>query len=159
MMREEVRQALIAAGWTADRQIDVADWVRRFESQGFTINEPTLAAWREFGNLRVRRNSVDRPSSFLFDPIDASDGLVGRAKRLSDDYGENLSPLGMWSVQYPSYMAASGWVMAIGPGWDWELGRTLDDMLDLVAMGLRDIKCIRVTHPGAAPFPDPTKSP
>lgn len=149
----EVRTALEAAGWYPGREYPAQSWADALTREGFHINDNALAIWSEFGGIRVRRESEERPSSFYFDPFDAASGAADEARRLNEDYRENLSPIGLWSSQYRSYIAESGWVMAVGPGWDWELGKNLADMLDLVVIGGAEIKCLKVTHPGARPFP------
>ena len=58
-----------------------------------------------------------------------------REGRLRQRYAENYSPLGMWSIQYRSYIATSGRVVAVGPGVLWPLGSTFAEALAYVVDG------------------------
>lgn len=53
--------------------------------------------------------------------MDACIDASAEAQRLRRRYGENHSPLGMWSIQHKAYVAASGRVIAVGPGFLWQL--------------------------------------
>ncbi|SCL45506.1 SUKH-3 immunity protein [Micromonospora citrea] len=152
-MNGQVLNALLEVGWFPGRMFDTLPWEQLLSRAGVPINGRALEIWKEFGELRIRRSTVEKPSSLKVDPVEASSGLPDDADRLRSDYGEVLSPIGMWSVQYPSYVAESGWVMAIGPGWDWLLGRSFSETLDLVILGVGEIRCINVTRPGIRPFP------
>lgn len=152
-MKTEVTEALLTSGWHPDRHIDITTWLDKLNRAGLIINQHAVDIWSEFGGLFIERSSIEKPSCILFDPIEASSTLADDAIRLCADYNENLSPIGVWSEQYPCYIAESGWVMAIGPGWDWKLGDDLEETLELVVLDSRQITCIKVTHPGALPWP------
>ena len=153
--RRTVVDGLTAAGWFPGREVDYSSWIGVLEREGFVLSQVALRVWAELGGLKVVRQGGDRPSSLRFDPVDAASGVVSEARRLGEDYGENLSPIGLWSSQYRCYIAESGWVMAVGPGWDWKLGDDLEEALDLVVTGDREISLIKITKPGAPPFPSP----
>lgn len=103
---------------------------------GFELNDVATAVWAEFGELTIRSSPARVPSSSLhLDPVDACIDASAEAQTLRRRYGENYSPLGMWSIQYRSYVAASGRVIAVGPGFMWELGTSFAEALIYVVDG------------------------
>ncbi|MEU6417118.1 hypothetical protein [Streptomyces spiralis] len=84
---------------------------------------PASAMFRE-GGLLLRE-----------EPVDACIDAAEEAATLRRRYAENYSPLGMWSVQFRSYIAASGRVVAVGPNWLWPLGSTFVEALAYVMEG------------------------
>src|ERR1044072_2617970 len=120
-----VLEALTLAGWTAGRHVATADWTQRLTAAGFELNDAASRVWAEFGGLRVARSPDPAPASSLHvDPVDACIDTVTEAAALKRRYTENYSPLGMWSVQFRSYIAESGRVVAVGPAVLWHLGPT-----------------------------------
>ncbi|OOQ48125.1 hypothetical protein AFM16_36710 [Streptomyces antibioticus] len=131
-----VWEALRIAGWSAGRRIDTEIWTRQLVTAGFTLNDVATAVWAEFGNLKIKSSPARVPSSSLhLDPVDACIDASEEAQRLGRRYGENFSPLGMWSIQYKSYVAASGRVIAVGPGVLWQLGTSFAEALTYVVDG------------------------
>ncbi|MGW4503899.1 SUKH-3 domain-containing protein [Streptomyces sp. NPDC004436] len=131
-----MREALGAAGWRAGRRIDTAAWTRQLVAVGFELNNVAPALWTEFGDLTIESSPARVPGSSLHvDPVDACVDCFTEARRLERRYGENHSPLGMWSVQYRSYVAASGRVIAVGPGVMWHLGTDFAEALAYVVDG------------------------
>ncbi|WP_327722041.1 SUKH-3 domain-containing protein [Streptomyces sp. NBC_00490] len=128
--------ALGAAGWTAGRKIAIADWTRQLTDAGFDLNDLAIAVWAEFGELMIRSSPSRVPGSRLhMDPVDACIDGATEAATLERHYGENFSPLGMWSSQFPAYIAASGRVIAVGPHCLWSLGSTFMEALAYVVDG------------------------
>ncbi|WP_369174985.1 SUKH-3 domain-containing protein [Streptomyces sp. R28] len=131
-----VLNALGGAGWTAGRRVATADWTRQLTAAGFVLNDAAPGVWAEFGGLRIASSPARVPgSSLCIDPVDACIGAVVEASRLRRRYSENYSPVGMWSVQYRSYVAASGRVIAVGPNVLWHLGATFAEALAYVVDG------------------------
>lgn len=131
-----VLEALRAAGWGAGRRIDTETWTQRLVAVGFEFNDVAIAVWAEFGELTIKSSPARAPSSSLhLDPVDACIDASAEAQRLRRRYGENYSPLGMWSIQYRSYVAASGRVIAVGPGFLWQLGTSFAEALSYVVDG------------------------
>jgi hypothetical protein len=92
--------------------------------------------WAEFGELTIRSSSSRVPGSLLhMEPVDACIDAAEEASTLKRHYGENYSPLGMWSSQFPAYIAASGRVIAVGPNCLWPLGSTFMEALAYVVVG------------------------
>lgn len=132
----EILFALNKAGWAPDRAIDISVWIETLEAVGFEINSRARCLWTEFGGLHIRSSSLQRcGSSLAIDPVDACIDAADEANRLLEEYAENHSPLGMWSIQYRTYVAATGRIIAIGPGGDWELGKNLLEALNFVVRG------------------------
>ncbi|MFC7266500.1 SUKH-3 domain-containing protein [Streptomyces lutosisoli] len=132
-----VLEALGVAGWTAGRKIATADWTQQLTAAGFELNDVGLGIWAEFGALTIKSTPTARVprSSLHIDPVDACIDAAGEAAMLRRRYAENYSPLGMWSVQFRSYIAASGRVVAVGPNWLWPLGATFVEALTYVVDG------------------------
>lgn len=105
-------------------------------SAEFFIGDRALQVWREFGRLRVT-SPADRspPSSLLIDPVDACIDALDESHRLRDHYGIDFSPLGMWSIQFRTYMGSDSRVIAVGPKVVWKLGGSFSEALDYVVNG------------------------
>jgi hypothetical protein len=131
-----VLEALGAAGWTAGRKIATGDWAQQLTAAGFELNEAAVGVWAEFGKLTIKSCPARVPASSLHvDPVDACIDTAAEASRLRRRYAENYSPLGMWSVQFRSYIAAGGRVVAVGPNVLWPLGSTFAEALAYVVDG------------------------
>lgn len=131
-----VLDALGAAGWTAGRKISITEWTRRLTGAGFELNDVAVAVWAEFGELTIRSSPSRVPGSSLhMDPVDACIDAAEEASKLRRHYGENFSPLGMWSSQFLAYISASGRVIAVGPNCLWWLGSTFMEALAYVVDG------------------------
>lgn len=128
--------ALRFAGWTAGRKIATGDWAQQLTAAGFELNDTAVGVWAEFGELTINSCPARIPaSSLLIDPADACVDSATEASKLRHRYAENYSPLGMWSVQFRSYIAASGRVVAVGPNVLWPLGSTFAEALAYVVVG------------------------
>ncbi|MEW1914273.1 SUKH-3 domain-containing protein [Kitasatospora sp. NPDC085895] len=115
--------ALNLAGWWAGRRIATEGWTRQLTEAGFSLNDAAAGAWAEFGMLTIKSGPTRVPASSLrIDPVDACIDTAAEAAALTHRHAENYSPLGMWSVQFRSYIAASGRVVAVGPNVLWSLG-------------------------------------
>lgn len=133
-----VRDSLEAAGWHSGRRIDISGWVDLLEGQGFQLNAKALRIWENFGGLEILSSPVRDPQSSLhIDPVDACIDAGAESQRLAAIHGAGFSPLGMWSIQYRTWIADSGRVLAVGPGITWELGESFPDALRFVVIGGR----------------------
>ncbi|MFD3309317.1 SUKH-3 domain-containing protein [Streptomyces sp. NPDC058694] len=129
-------EALGVAGWAEGRKIATAGWTQQLTGAGFELNDMALGVWAEFGELTIKSSAVRVPGSSLhIDPVDACIDTAEEAFTLRRRYAENYSPLGMWSVQFRSYIAASGRVVAVGPNVLWTLGSTFVEALAYVVDG------------------------
>lgn len=128
--------ALRGAGWVPGRGIDTEDWVRQLTVVGFELDDTAVGVRAEFGGLTIRSCPARVPASSLcVDPVDACVDTVEEAVSLRRRFGENFSPLGLWSVQFRSYVAAGGRVVAVGPNALWHLGATFAEALTYVVEG------------------------
>jgi hypothetical protein len=106
------------------------------EATGFELNDLSRRIWAEFGDLTIESSEARFPSSSLHvDPVDACIDAPDEASTLKRKLGENYSPLGMWSVQFRSYISESGRAIAVGPRVMWELGLSFAEALDFVVNG------------------------
>ncbi|MFF6780786.1 SUKH-3 domain-containing protein [Streptomyces sp. NPDC012510] len=128
--------ALSVAGWTAGRRTATRDWTEQLTSAGFKLDDAAVEIWAEFGELTIESSPARVPASSLhIDPVDACVDTAAEASTLKYRYAENYSPLGMWSVQFRSYIATSGRVVAVGPNCLWSLGSTFAEALAYVVDG------------------------
>jgi hypothetical protein len=131
-----VLAALDTAGWYSGRRCEIAPWVDSLEAAGFEISELAQRIWAEFGGLAIRSLPTRVPSSSLrIAPEDACIDCLDEAHRLRDNLRVGYSPLGMWSIQFRSYIGDAGDVIAVGPGVRWELGETFSSALEYVVFG------------------------
>jgi hypothetical protein len=131
-----VLDALRGAGWAPGRRVDTGDWGRQLTAVGFELDDTVVGVWAEFGGLTIGSCPVRVPASSLcVDPVDACVDTVEEAVSLRRRFGEGFSPLGMWSVQFRSYVAAGGRVVAVGPNVLWHLGATFAEALTYVVEG------------------------
>ncbi|MGW5771348.1 SUKH-3 domain-containing protein [Streptomyces longwoodensis] len=131
-----VREALHRAGWSDGRSVDTAGWVRELRGVGYQPHSLAVRIWAALGGLTVRSAPMRvPPSSLHVDPVDACIDSLEESQRLSRRLGEDLSPLGMWSVQFRTYVGASGRVVAVTGGTLWELGTDFPEVLAYVVRG------------------------
>ena len=93
---EEVESALIAAGWTPGRTVDVSPWRDQFESAGISMHKAAERFLKEFGGLDVRisGSGVTRSKEpFEFDPALAL-GDEDMFEMWGRRIGHSLFPLG-----------------------------------------------------------------
>lgn len=131
-----VLEAMRRAGWTEGRCFDSSIWVEMLERAGFVLNPLALQIWEELGGLTIASSENRIPASSLYvEPVDACIDSFEESVKLSERFGENFSPLGMWSIQFRSYVSASGKVVAVGPRVLWELGSRFSDALAYIVNG------------------------
>src|SRR3954451_1318729 len=96
-LSDDFRRLLCEAGWSPGRTVEIDEWIRILEAEGFVSNATALAILREFGGLSVRVPPFGaNPYEYLlrFDPVQAATGESDRAKDWKDDLGIDLFPLG-----------------------------------------------------------------
>ncbi|MBO7935687.1 MULTISPECIES: SUKH-3 domain-containing protein [Streptomyces] len=131
-----VREALRRAGWTEGRQVDVSHWVEELEAVGYRPHPLARRIWSEYGGLTVRSAPEREPGSSLYiDPVDACIDSFEESVTIGDRYGEDFSPLGMWSSQFRSYVSASGTVVAVTVRTVWDLGASFAEALAYTVEG------------------------
>ncbi len=133
---EVVLRALEEAGWFEGRSVDVSEWVNRLGAAGFEISELAQKIWAEYGGLVISSIVEERPSELRIDPVDGCIDSLDEALILSEKLNDRFSPLGMWSVQFRTYIGGGGMVIAVGPGTLWHLGSSFESTLINVTRGL-----------------------
>jgi hypothetical protein len=150
--------ALEAAGWTPDRDFDISAWVEELGSQGYRLNDVVERALRRYGGLEVGPLNVEglnfsNDEPLNIDPILAGSGHYSLAEELARELGEDWYPFGEWLSSSSVFVSQSGWVVATGLGWIWELGRSVEEAIEFALMAHRPLRCLRVLAPGAKPWP------
>lgn len=157
-LTEPVIGALKSAGWTPGRNWDISAWVEELGSQGYKISDVAEAALKSYGNLELGPLNTNGPNfsnddPFLFDPILAGSGHYPLARELGKELGGSWYPLGEWISNASVFVNRSGWVVATGLGWIWELGSSVEDALDFALRAHRPLICLKVLDPGGKPWP------
>ena len=154
----EVREELKNAGWTAARSVPLGDWIAELGGQGFRISTIAAEALGAFGGLSmVPVNTVgpnfanDEP--LTIDPILAGSGHRELALELEASIGGNWYPIGEWLSFSSVFIEDTGWVVATGLGWIWELGPSIEEAIEFALMANHPLKCLRVLSDGAEPWP------
>ncbi|MFY1694625.1 MULTISPECIES: SUKH-3 domain-containing protein [unclassified Solwaraspora] len=154
----ESLSALRGAGWHENRQVDVSEWIELLAAQGYHINEPARSTLQAFGGLSVEPVNEVGPNfengePLNFEPIDAGFGHHLLAEELHEALGGNWYPLGEWISSSSVFVDDRGWTVATGLGWIWELGKTVEEAINLALLANRPLICLKVLTPGAKPWP------
>lgn len=92
----EVEEVLRAAGWSPERQVDVAGWASLFEGEGLPAHQAALDFLREFGGLSVHIGGPGREKAK--EPFEFNPSLCEGEGELFVTWGEELErqlfPLG-----------------------------------------------------------------
>jgi hypothetical protein len=151
-------EALRRAGWHEDRQADVSEWVEQLAGQGYLINDMARQVLTLFGGLSVEPVNEVGPNfengePLNFDPIDAGFGHHVLAEELHESLGGNWYPIAEWISFSSVFVEDSGWTVATGLGWIWELGKSIAEAIDLALLARRPLLCLKVLTPGLKPWP------
>jgi hypothetical protein len=131
-----VLRSLRSAGWVEGRRFDSSAWVEWLEGAGYEPSPLALQIWSALGGLTIASAESRVPASSLWvEPMDACIDSFEEAAKLERRFGEVYSPLGMWSVQYRSYVSVSGRVVAVGPLVVWDLGSSFAEALAYIVKG------------------------
>jgi hypothetical protein len=154
----EVRLALESAGWSSDRDFDIAEWVHELGAQGYRLSAVAERALRRYGGLEVGPINEQGPNfsndePLVVDPILAGSGHYALAEELSREIGEEWYPFGEWLSSSSVFVSRSGWVVATGLGWIWELGKSVEEAIEFALMADHPLRCLKVVTPGAKPWP------
>jgi hypothetical protein len=155
---DPVLAELESAGWTPDRKYAVSSWVDELGSQGYHLTEIAAAALGSYGGLELNPVNTEGPNfsneePLILDPILAGSGHYALAEELERELGGSWYPLGEWLSRASVFVSTSGWTVATGLGWIWELGSSVDDAIEFALMAHRPLVCLRVLSPGAKPWP------
>lgn len=122
----EVLAALAAAGWTPDREVDVANLLSVLEESGFRPHPLAREVLESFRGLVVEPVNREGPGfpngePLTFDPLAAADHL-SPLKELEEVLGGHYYPLGEWLSCSNVYLEAGGRMVADDSGQIIELG-------------------------------------
>jgi hypothetical protein len=96
-MNDAVQQVLRSSGWHPGRDVPCDDVVEKFCGQGFAFTPLAMEILRHFGGLTVKpivdAASVYLPSSIVFNPTVACDGLHEVVQEWENRLGCTLSPI------------------------------------------------------------------
>lgn len=149
---------LEAAGWTPERAIDISAWTDELGSQGYRLSEVVSAALRSFGELSIGPINTQGPNftndePLNVDPILAGSGHYALAEELERELAGSWYPFGEWLSYSSIFVNSSGWTVATGMGWIWELGTSIEDAIEFALMAHHPLRCLSVLTPGAKPWP------
>ena len=92
----EVEDVLRGAGWSPDRQVDIAGWTSLFEGEGLHAHQAAIDFLREFGGLAVHISGPGREKAkepFEFNPS-LCEGEGDLFVTWSEELERQLFPLG-----------------------------------------------------------------
>jgi hypothetical protein len=149
---------LEAAGWIPDREFDISAWIEELRAQGYRMSDVAAAALRRYGGLEIGPINTEGPNfsndePLKVDPILAGSGHRVLALELERELGGDWYPFGEWLSFSSVFIDPSGWTVATGLGWIWELGTTVEDAIEFALMAQHPLRCLRVLTPGARPWP------
>lgn len=149
---------LEAAGWTPDREFDISPWIDELGAQGYRISNVVARALRNYGGLEVGPINTEGPNfsndeALNVDPILAGSGHRALAEELERELGGEWYPFGEWLSSSSVFVNSSGWTVATGMGWIWELGKSVEGAIEFALMANHPLRCLKVLTPGAKPWP------
>jgi hypothetical protein len=155
---DAVARELERAGWSWGRSVDIFGWEAELGEQGYRLSPVAAAALRSFGGLvfepvRAAGPNFSNDEPLTVDPVLAGSGHFELACELASELGGNWYPFGEWLSFSSVFVEDSGWVVATGLGWIWELGKSVGDAITFALAPERSLKCLRVLAPDARPWP------
>ncbi|WP_083255231.1 SUKH-3 domain-containing protein [Amycolatopsis orientalis] len=158
-LSKDLLRALAASGWSVGRRVDVGQWIKPLEDEGYRAHPLAEEILAVLGGLsiepvnRVGPNfSNDEP--YDFDPLAAGAGHRDLAEEVERVLGGDYFPIGEWLSYSSVFVEAEGRVVAAGMGWIWELGSTFEYSLELAVCANRPLVCL-YSDPGLDPWPRP----
>ncbi|MFD5748641.1 SUKH-3 domain-containing protein [Streptomyces sp. NPDC127033] len=159
LLSEDLLGALVVSGWSAARKVDVGQWVKRLEGEGYRIHSLAEEILSVAGGLSIEPVNRVGPNfnndePYNFDPFAAGSGQRDLAAEVEGVLGGDYFPIGEWLSYSSVFVEAGGRVVAAGMGWIWELGSTFEDSLELAVCANRPLVCL-YSDPGLDPWPRP----
>jgi SUKH-3 immunity protein len=157
-MSVQAVDALRLAGWHECRRKEISDWVLHLEGDGYTINSHAEAVLAAFGGLvagpvNTRGPNFSNDEPLRFDPLDAGFGHYVFAEDLERELGGSWYPIAEWLSSCSVFVDPTGWVVATGLDWIWELGASVEEAIDFALTANKPLRCLRVLTPGVPPYP------
>jgi hypothetical protein len=153
-----VTRALLTAGWTPGRERDISGWTGPLAAEGYHLSDAAAAGLRSFGGLVIPPVTIAGPyfandEPLNVDPLVAGSGHHELAEELTRFLGGDWYPFAEWLSYASVFVERSGWTVATGLGWIWELGRSVHEAVEFAALADRPLRCLAVTSPGIEPWP------
>ncbi len=108
-----VVRALVASGWSRDRQVSVDAWQRVLAREGYVLSDVAGAVLRSFGGLEVRplvRGPYSHP--LLFEPVLAGGGAYDVAAEFEALFGQRFYPVAEWITNACVFVGEAGTVVS-----------------------------------------------
>lgn len=156
---DAVVRELERAGWSTDRSVDISAWEAELGEQGYRLSPVAASALRSFGGLTFEPVIAAGPNfrndePLTVDPVLVESGHFGLARELASELGGIWYPFGEWLSSSSVFAEDSGWAVATGLGWIWELRESVGEAITFAVAPDRPLKCLRVLALGARPWPD-----
>ncbi|MFH9083694.1 SUKH-3 domain-containing protein [Streptomyces sp. NPDC017673] len=156
-LSKDLLGALVASGWSADRKVDVGQWVKPLEGEGYRAHPLAQEILASVGGLSIDPINQVGPNfgngePYNFDPFAAGSGQHDLAEEVGSVLDGSYFPIGEWLSYSSVFIEAGGRVVAAGMGWIWELGATFEDSLELAVCANRPLVCL-YSDPGLDPWP------
>jgi hypothetical protein len=133
MFTENIRLVLESAGWSPNRRVSSAHWVKTLADEGFTLVSEAVVILESFGGLEVhpcRIGSQDYvPETIRFDPVLAASGDFDRVQYWQDSLKVKLSPIAEVGAAI-LMLAEDGRVFSCWDNVLWLDGTTFDDAME-----------------------------
>ncbi|WP_045741273.1 SUKH-3 domain-containing protein [Actinoplanes rectilineatus] len=110
-LSDQLTEALTAAGWSPERQVDTSSWARAVEAEGIPVSPVAHDFWQSFGGLKVLGRGRYKPPLEL-DPTEALH-LWDPPERWESEYQQSFCPMGVWDSQNGLWVGDRGHVMIV----------------------------------------------
>lgn len=155
-----VRAELDRLEWSPDRSVSIVEWVAELGAQGYELTSVASEALTSFGGLSMGPVETMGPNftndePLTVDPIAAGSGHRELALELEAALGGDWYPVGEWLSYSSVFVDGSGWFVATGLGWIWELGHSIEEAVEFALAANHPLKCLKVLTDGVEPWPKP----
>ncbi|MEU6857666.1 SUKH-3 domain-containing protein [Glycomyces sp. NPDC046736] len=126
----ELRSALVEAGWSAGRKVDLAGLRAEMDSYGYRMSGAAASLLESLHGLRIE-GYVGEADPLVVDPTEV--GLEGGrdTERLESRFGGHWFPIGTWLYNGDVYIEDGGRMVFTFNLQCWNLGDTAEEALEL----------------------------
>lgn len=139
----ETQDAVVKAGWTPDRKVDVDGWIGELQDQGYSFFDAAADVLTSVGGLIVRPPRIAEAlwgsGSIRFDPVLAGDGMYERYAGFERIIGRTIFPIADWGGESAILMLDDGSVVEDITGGLRFLGPNFPEALDLAVRRYRKL--------------------